>query len=173
MAVWVVDSAGEVLGGEDTTRPSSAELAAVRATIATAKPQICDPFRTADGMVAICYATLATPVDRAGPTGISGDAHQVVILRSNPAGSLFGLVESQALGSGRERSRLLARIGGEVVVFSPSGDPPLPLRHRWPAAQVPDVVRRALDGQVATGSWTDVGGELVMGGARPWPAPSG
>ena len=167
VAVWVVDSAGQVLGGEDATRPSAAELAAVRATVATAKPQICDPFRTADGALAVCYATLATPVDRAGPTGISGDAQQVVILRSNPAGSLFGLVETQSLGTGHERSRLLARIGGDVAVFSPSGEPPLPLRDRWPAARVPDVVRRALDGQVATGSWTDVGGEVVMGGARP------
>jgi PAS domain S-box-containing protein len=167
MAVWVVDSAGRVVGGAGADSPAAAELAAVRAAVETGHPQICEPFTTVGGTLAVCYATLVTPADRAGGTGVESDSTLVVLLRSNPAGSLFTLVESLSAGTGQERSHLVARVADDAVVLSPSGTPPVPLRGRWTGAHVPDVIRRALGGTVASGVWTDASGVVVLGGARP------
>ncbi|AHG90065.1 PAS sensor protein [Gemmatirosa kalamazoonensis] len=166
--VWVIDSAGHLIGSAGAGAPHPAEYRAARASLADGRAHLCDPFRGDDGRLTLCYVASADAAGGASAGITVGAASPfVVVLRSTPYGSLVPLLKSSAAGGGTERGRLVARVGDSLVVIGGSDRPHARAAlEQEPWATAPAVFVRAVSGQVAHGLVPRPDGRVVIAGAR-------
>ncbi|MBV9109020.1 MAG: cache domain-containing protein, partial [Gemmatimonadetes bacterium] len=168
LAVWVIDSAGRLLGSAGTGALDAAEIRAGMASLADGAPHLCEPFDGADGRLTLCYA--ASPAAAGGEiVGLRPeDAKRfVVVLRSSPYGSLFPLLVSSAAGGGTERGRLVGHVGDALVVLASSDRPDARATiESMPWSHAPAVLRLAVTGGVAHGLVHDAREREAIAGAR-------
>jgi PAS domain S-box-containing protein len=168
LGVWVIDSAGRLIGAAGAGTLDAAEIRAGMASLADGMPHICDPFDGVDGRLTLCYA--ASPAAAGGAiVGLQPEEAKrfVVVLRSSPYGSLFPLLVSSAAGAGTERGRLVGHIGDALVVLASSDRPHARTTiESMPWSAAPAVLRAAVTGGVAHGVVHDAAGHEAIAGAR-------
>ncbi len=157
---WMVDRAGrpvaELARGP---RLTPAEVALAVGTAQAGQPRFAAPALQPDSTVAV---TLAVPI-RPGRTGALG----AVVLRVDPARSLFPLLQSgHRLGSTADL-RIVVHIGDELVLFTPTSNPPTrPLSLRTPWAQASPASRLAIGGVETFGTFLNTTGTPIVAVTR-------
>jgi PAS domain S-box-containing protein len=168
---WALDSAGVSIASAVPGVPTEAERRAARTAFATGTARLCDPFVLPDGRIALCYAVAAR--DAGGLREIERAARRsaptfVIVLRSDPYGSLAPLVEASDVATGTERTQLVARVGDSIAILA--GSRPGPGGRRtigklaWSVA--PPLLKEAIGGASVHGRHRGVGGREMLGGAR-------
>jgi PAS domain S-box-containing protein len=160
VGAWVVDRAGRPVAGlAGGPRLTPAEVDLAVATAQAGRERFAAPALQPDSSVAV---TLAVPI-RPGPAGALGS----VVLRVDPAHSLFPLLQSgHRLGSTADL-RIVVHSGDQLVLFTPMSNPPTPaLSLRTPWAQVSDASRLAIGGTETFGTFVNTTGTPIVAVTR-------
>jgi PAS domain S-box-containing protein len=159
--IWAVDASGRVLAHslDAPQLDTMARAAALEATRNGMSP-IVGPVLAPDKRVEL---VIATPIfgDR------TGRRIGAIVISLDPYRQLFPMVMRDPSGIVTAHHRLVARLGDEYVVLTPSLAPdagPLVLHTRWTDAPV--LAARAIGGRDSTGSFTEFDGQRVVAASR-------
>jgi PAS domain S-box-containing protein len=164
-AGWATDTAGRaIVASRDAGTLTSAEQAAATQAVREGRESIVGPLREPDGQLVLSFVE---------PVGVpsmrtSSAPWGAVVLRTDPARTLFTLISWKLVASHTGQARLIGRVGDEYVILSPSPFPAAaPLRVRVPWSQAPRPERDGIHGIASTGTFRDVRGVAVIGAVRP------
>jgi len=157
---WVVDRSGRVAvqvpRGSDLT-PPEVELATQVAR--DGRPGFAEPFLQADSSVAVSFA-VPVPGEGQRPLG-------AVVIRLDPATSVFALLQGRQRVGTTADLRILVRVGDDVARLTPvSGDARRPLAARTTWATVSPVSRLAIGGVETFGAFISSAGVPILAATR-------
>ncbi len=164
---WVVDANGATVAhaGAAGTSLAEAERTAARTVVQSGASVMVGPFRDEHG-----HATVAFAAPVAGPLARTLGA---VILRTDLNVTLLPRLPIELPGSETGQSRLIGRIGDELVVISGSVYPaaaPFSLHEPWDSAS--PASQLATSGQDSTDLFRDAEGRRVLAAVRHVPGTS-
>jgi PAS domain S-box-containing protein len=167
LGAWVTDRQGRILVQAKGAAPlDSLEQVIARAAARRGTRPIVGPYSAAGGDVRLA---LVAPIVAARGAG-KAERLGAVVLSLDPYRTLFPLVLRDASGIATPYHRLVAHVGDEYVVLTPSNDPPAaPLGLRSPWQSAPDLAALAIGGTDSSGRLVELGDRPVIAATRHIP----